>query len=114
LTARYQWPASAMSPTAARPAAPTLEVGPAVTPEPMLVAPVNVADGWHEGYRWWATRHPDALNPIVHIQGWDGPRYVSMSREMENASPAKVKRWIETVIAQIATDAAKKRGKGRG
>jgi hypothetical protein len=118
LMPRYEWGAASALPMVdqRKPAPVTVEPTPDVATNP--AAPINVADGVYvasdEGaWRWWATRQPDVAVPIVHIQGWDGPHYVSESREMPGASRAKVQRLIETIIAERAAAVAKKR-KGRG
>ena len=108
---RYEWPAQAMAPHAEPRGQAQPGPAPAATPGPASGAPVPVADGWHRDYRWFVTRHSDALHPIVHIQGWDGPRHVSVSREMEGASRAKVWRFIDQTIESVAANA--KRAKGR-
>jgi len=118
MMARYEWPATNAF-YGPRHAAPSPSVAPAAESRPAESTPPSspvqhIADGEHASYRWYVVRHPDALHPIVTVQGWDGPHYVTETRDMEGASPAKVKRWVETIIAarKAAADAKNARRKG--
>lgn len=81
--------------------------------KPSPNAPVPVADGFHADWRWFVVRHSDVQQPLVTIQGFVGPHYHTETREMEGASPARVKRLIDDTIARLEAAAAKKRARGR-
>lgn len=116
--ARFEWSAEAVygqrfvapSLSAPAPQMATLEQQPGNSGA-VPSAPVPVADGWHRDYRFWVTRQAGVAHPIVHIQGWDGPRHVSLSREMERACKAKVYRWIDQTIERVAAANAKRKGR---
>lgn len=110
---RYAWPAQAMTPHAEPRDQVQAEAPPDAPSVPASSGPVPVADGWWREYRFWVTKQPDVLHPIVHIQGWDGPRHVSLSREMEGACLKRVRHWIDQTIEQVAAANAKRPGSRR-
>lgn len=105
---RYAWPTQTMAPHAEPRDQVQAEPAPDAPSVPAAGGPMPVADGWWREYRFWVTKQPDVLHPIVHIQGWDGPRHVSLSREMEGASLASVRRWIDATIEHVAAANAKR------
>lgn len=116
--ARYEW-ADTDALYGARHAAPSPLVAPVAEPRPAESTPApspvqHLADGEHCGLRWYVVRHPDALHPVVTVQGWDGPHYVTETRDMEGASVAKVRRFVEQIVtARKAAADAKNARKAR-
>jgi len=71
-----------------------------------------LADGTHAGMRWWVERVPGLAHPLVTVSGWCDGRYVSERAEMEDASPAKVRAWVDGVL--LAERTKPSRAKSRG
>lgn len=71
----------------------------------MAAVIAELGDGYHQDMRWFVQRVTNADHPVVTITGFIGPRYVHHEQEMPEASPAKVKRLVEQVIAAPAKKA---------
>ena len=59
-----------------------------------------IADGAHAGCRWWAERVPGLAHPLVTVSGWLDGVYVFRQLEMQAASAARVRAWIDQLLAE--------------
>ena len=59
-----------------------------------------LADGNHEGKRWWLQRFDGMAGLAITLSGLDGGAYVAAMAELPDADPATVQAWLVRTSAK--------------
>ena len=70
--------------------------------DPPLRAPGMevLADGVHEGVRWWLQRFHEMAGFAITLSGPDGSTYVASMAQLPDADPATVKAWLVRMLVK--------------